>query len=108
MKRTDYERHQRELKKSAKKSEILERKGRTGGTSKVIGSYIKDLFSLLRYDDEKIYNTQNDMGILELLEEMKGDLPREQWENVLRKSIKKTKVSQKDEAFKDLSELMGD
>ena len=58
-------------------------------------------------DFNEDYRALPDINILELLENMKIDLPQEQWENVLRKSIKKTKVTQKDLALQDLKELMG-
>ena len=104
MKRTDLERRERELKRSQKKETLLQKK--SSGEAKTIGDYIDELHSLFRYDDQEIFNTTSDVAILELFEELKTDYPEKQWENILRKAIKKTKVSQKDKAYNELMGLL--
>ena len=101
MKRTELERRERELKRTAKKVEVLERKsGRAGRT---IGQYIDDLAALFRYDAEEIFNTTDDLDILELIERMKEDLPEKQWDTVLKKAVNRTKVKQANRAVEELS-----
>lgn len=101
MKRTELERRERELKRMAKKVQVLERKsGRAGRT---IGQYIDDLAALFRYDAEEIFNTTDDLGILELIERMKEDLPQKQWDTVLKKAVNRTKVKQANRAVEELS-----
>ncbi len=107
MKKTDLERHQRELKKSMKKQEVLKRKGESAKPTKRVGEYIERLFSLFRYDSDEIFNIKSDIKVLEVIEEMKIELPEKYWENILRKCIKKTNISKRDEAFNDLKELAG-
>ena len=104
MKRTELERKERELKKQEKKISRI-----AGGESakKSVNEYIEQLFSLLRYDQNELFNTTDDVNILELLEEMKNDLPESQWENVIKKAIKKTKISgKKEEAIQTLKDIL--
>ena len=108
MKRTDLERRERELKRTIKKQDILAKKemSREGRT---VGGYIQGLFSLLRYDEQEIFNTTDDIDILELLEEMKEFTPEKQWDTILRKAISKTKISNianKEKAFNELNALL--
>ncbi|EHQ05763.1 hypothetical protein Lepil_1065 [Leptonema illini DSM 21528] len=106
MKRTELERRERELKRTAKKVEVLERKsGRAGRT---IGQYIDDLAALFRYDAEEIFNTTDDLDILELIERMKEDLPEKQWDTVLKKAVNRTKVKQANRAVEELSTFIGE
>lgn len=106
MKRTELERRERELKRTAKKVEVLERKsGRAGRT---IGQYIDDLAALFRYDAEEIFNTTDDLEILELIERMKEDLPEKQWDTVLKKAVNRTKVKQANRAVEELSTFIGE
>ena len=107
MKRTDLERHQRELKRSQKKEDVLRRKTDSKSSTKLIGEYINSLFSLFRYDSEEIFNINTDVKILELLENMKTELPEKQWENILRKGVKKSQVKQKERAVNELKKLIG-
>ncbi len=107
MKKTDLERHQRELKKAMKKQDVLKRKSETVKPTKLVGEYINRLFSLFRYDSEEIFNIKSDIKILEVIEEMKIELPEKYWENVLKKCIKKTNIHKRDEAFNQLKELAG-
>ncbi len=107
MKRTDLERHQRELKKSEKKKDTLQKKTESMSPTKLIGDYIDRLFSLFRYDSENIFNINTDTKILELLESMKLEIPEKQWDNVIRKGIKKTGISNREKAVNDLKQLIG-
>jgi len=106
MKRTDFERKMRKLRKTDKKLDVLKRKSTSGSYTKSVGVYIDDLFSLLRYDQEEIFNSDNDENIFELFGRMKEDLPEKQWENVIRKGIKKTGIRQKEQAFNKLKKIL--
>jgi len=106
MKRTELERRERELKRSTKKSEVLERKTARAGRS--VGQYIDDLTALFRYDNEEIFNTTDDIAILELIERMKEDLPEKQWDTVLKKAVNRTKVKQADRAVTELATFIGE
>lgn len=105
MKRTELERRQRELRKAEKKAEVLERK--SGRQKRNAGMYITEISGRFLYDQNEIFNASSDVEILELLENMKEDLPEKQWDTVLKKAINKTKVQQTDKALEELKELMG-
>ena len=107
MKSTDIDRIDREFRRARKKEDVLQKR-LEGRPEKSVGDYIKKLQSLCYHDDKKIYNLKDNVDILSLLAEMKQKLPEKQWENVLRKAIKETKieVSNRDEAFKQLKELL--
>lgn len=105
MKQTDLNRRERELKKEKKKAERIEKGGKA---DRSVGDFMKELFGLFFYDAQKIYNLDSEENILILLEEIKDELPEKQWDNVLRKAIKQTKIAEKDEAFNHLKELMVD
>ena len=105
MKSTDLARRDREIKKARKREMVLERKGQR--ERRTPGDYINKFSELFFYDAEKIYNIEMSEDILMLLEEMKEDLPEKQWPNVIRKSVKKTKVKQKDLGISQLAS-MGD
>lgn len=105
MKSTDLARKDRDLKKARKKEEVLQRKMEKAARS--VGDYINELADLFFHDDKKIYNIESSEDIMMLLEEMKEELPEKQWNNVLRKSIKKTKIKEKDAALNELR-AMGD
>ncbi|HBS03322.1 MAG TPA: hypothetical protein DEA96_00040 [Leptospiraceae bacterium] len=105
MKRTELERRQRELRRAEKKVEVLERKA--GEEKKNAGFYINHLASLFRHDMNEIFNTKDDLDILESLEGLKEDLPEKQWETVLRKAVNRTKVTEVDRAVNELREMMG-
>ena len=107
MKRTDLEKRERELKRAKKK---LERTAREGGegSDRNIGDYIKELHGLFYHDEERIFNSKESIEILELFEDMKIDLDSSQWDNVLRKAIKKTGVKEREKAFEDLKHLLGE
>ena len=106
MKRTDLQKREREQKRSQKKEERISKLG--DKSDKTVGDYIKELHGLMFFDETKIYNTRESVEILELLEEMKENVDKGQWENVMRKAIKKTGVKEKEQAFKDLLELIED
>jgi len=107
MKRTDQERIERELRRREKKVRVTERKTGTGPRPEASASaYIQGLVDTFQFDDQVIYNTQDDENVLELLIGMKEDLPEKDWDGVLRSAIRKTKVSQKDVAFTELKSLL--
>jgi hypothetical protein len=103
MKQTDILRREREQRRAIKKEARLSREE---GDIPSVGEYINDLHDLFFYDDTKIYNIENDEKVLELLENMTLDHPEKQWDNILRKAIKKSGVKQRDEALASLKELM--
>ncbi len=106
MKRTDLERRERELKRVMKREAVAERRNGKG-VDMSVGDFITSLHSLFRYDEQEIFNTTDDIAILELLEQMKEGQPEKQWDNIIRKAIKKTGIAGKEKAFEDLKTLMG-
>ncbi|TGK32580.1 hypothetical protein EHQ12_18395 [Leptospira gomenensis] len=105
MKRTELERRERDLRKAEKKTQLQEKR-LASGKGNSVGDYIDELAALFRYDATEIFNTGDDIAVLELLEDIQANLPPKQWENVLRKAIKKTGVQEKDKAYSELKELM--
>jgi len=103
MKSTDLARRDREIKKARKREMVLERKTRK--ENRTPGDFINEFAEKFFYDTEKIYNINMSEEILLLLEEMKEEIPEKQWPNIIRKSVKKTKVKQRDPAIKELAEL---
>ncbi len=103
MKRTDLDRRERELRRARKKAERL---AKNGGVEKTVGDYIDELNGLFYHDGTQIYNTESDERILDLLEDMKEDLEEKNWDNVLRKAIKKSGVKERDKAYKELKSLL--
>ena len=93
MKRTEIERRERELKRAIKKAAGSDR-----GEDKTVGDYINDLHDLFIFNEEKIFNTTTDEDVLELLEEIQDVFP-DKTETIIKKAIRKTKVSQKDSAY---------
>ena len=73
--------------------------------NRTVGDFINELSDLFFFDAEKIYNISSSEDILMLLEELKEEQPEKQWNNILRKAVKKTKVKQKDAALTELQEL---
>ena len=106
MKRTDIERRERELRRSQKKEDVLARKTENFKAKNTVGQFIDELAQLFFYNDDQIFNCTTEIKIVELLEEMKTNLPEKNWETVLRKAIKKTGVNQKDQAFNELKSLL--
>lgn len=104
MKRNDQERIERELKRVEKRKRISEKRDdREPGS---IGTYIKGLKSLLQHDGHMIFNTLNDEDVLELLIDMKDDLPETAWDRVIRKAVNATKVDEKELAVTELRSLL--
>ncbi|MDC7219556.1 MAG: hypothetical protein PQJ59_06415 [Spirochaetales bacterium] len=103
MKSTELERKERELRRSRKKEEVLARKTEKGERS--VGDFIKELHGYFFYDAQKIYNIESSDEIETLLMEMTEELPEKQWDNVIRKAVKQSKVAQKDEAIESLKLL---
>ena len=106
MKRTDLQKRERELRRAQKKEERVAGSG--DGSNKSVGDYINEFHGLMFYDEQKIYNTQESIEILDLLDEMKENLDKGQWENVLRKAIRKTGVKEREQPLKELLELIGE
>jgi hypothetical protein len=106
MKRTDIERRDRDIKRTRKKEEVLQRKSHKN-PDMTVGDFINEFYSLFFYDEKQIYNLKDDVRILELFEQMKEQIPDKQWENVFRKAIRKTQVKERDKAFTELKTLLG-
>ncbi len=104
MKRTEIERIEREARRVQKRAEMTNRRKENDGLS--VGAYIDLLFQKLRYDQEEVFNTQNDEKVLEILEDIRNNLPEKKWDDVVRKAIKKTGVTQREKAVTELKELM--
>ena len=60
------------------------------------------------HNDVKIYNIAESVEILELFDDMKDSIDESQWNNVIRKAVKKTGVAEKDAAVAELTELLAD
>jgi len=101
MKRTDQERIERELKRVQKRERVADRRSMSS-----MGEYIKGLSALLRHDGDSIYNTLDDEDILELLMNMKEDLPEKDWDKVIRKAVNLTKVTERETAVTELRSLI--
>lgn len=106
MKSTDLNRRDREIKKSRKKEELIQKKVE-GRNDKSVGEFIKRLFSLFFFDEQRIYNLDRD-EIIELLEEMQNTMAEKNWDSILRKAIRKTKVKEREEAFTHLKGFLTD
>lgn len=105
MKSTEIDRIDRELRQARKKQEMIEKRLQSRGTS--VGEYIKRLNALFFHDQKKIYNLKNNAEIQKLFAEMKRNLPAEDWEVVLRKAVRETKVEKREEAISELKILLG-
>ena len=104
MKSTDIERRDREIRKSRKKEELIEKR-LSHRDNQSIGEYINRLSSLFFHDDKRIYNLDNG-EIKSLVEEIKSVMPEKQWETIIRKAIRKTKVEQREEAYDVLKKYL--
>jgi hypothetical protein len=104
MKSTDIARSDRELKRARKKAEYIQNK--TNRESLSVGDYINQLHEMLFCDAQKIYGISDNEDILMKFVEMRVDQPEKQWETIIRKAVRKTKVVQKEEAIKELMELL--
>ncbi len=99
MKRTDQERLNRELRRQEKHARNHSKRANAAGDVK---SYAQELFGLLQYDSDCIFNSREDDDLLELMMEMKEDLEETKWELVIKKAVRMTKVKQKDMAMTEL------
>ena len=99
MKRNEIERLNRELRRQQKQSDRADKLEDSVGDVK---TYARELFGLLQYDNDSIFNTRDDEDLLELFLEMKDDLPESKWEQVIKKAVRLTKVKQKDNALVEL------
>lgn len=105
MKSTEIARRDRELKREKKRQEVLDR--RHGKKEITVGDYIDRLASLFYHDGKRIFNTtKNNDAVIDLIETMKLELPEKQWENVIRKAVKKTAVTERETAVKELTEIL--
>ncbi|MFO7567769.1 MAG: hypothetical protein R6X02_34320 [Enhygromyxa sp.] len=97
MKRTDQERIAREIGRQQKKDRIREKRISDKDDISVAG-YAKQLEDVFMWDDETIYNVQDDT-VLEILMSMKEDLSDKECEAALKRAIKRTRVKDRDTAF---------
>ncbi len=104
MKSTDIARNSRELKRAQKKEEYIQ--NRQEKDIPTVGDYINRLHDMMFFNDQKIFGIPDNEDILMLFIEMKINIPEKQWENVIRKAVRKTKVSQKEEAVNELMTLL--
>jgi len=105
MKSTEIARRDREFAREKKRKEVLDR--RQGKKEITVGDYIERLAALFYHDGKKIFNTTtNNDPVVDLLETMKLELPEKQWENVIRKAVKKTGVVERELAVKELKEIL--
>lgn len=105
MKRTELERRMRQLKRDEKQANYIE-KVESSRDARSVANYIDELFSLLYYNEQEIMNIADNVEILELLEDLKEEHPEKQWQNVLKKAVRKTGVKKRDEAIDELTELL--
>ncbi|MDC7227562.1 MAG: hypothetical protein PQJ61_12425 [Spirochaetales bacterium] len=103
MKRTDLERKERDIKRAMKKEERL---AKGGSSNKSVGDFINELSSYFFHDENKIYNISVDERIPDLLEEMMMDMEEKQWENIIRKAVRKTGIKEKESAIKELLDFI--
>lgn len=103
MKRTDLEKREREIKRSQKKVEVLQR--REGAGERKPGMFIDALCEKFFCDAERIYNIEDSVEILEILEDIKACVDEDKQEAVIRKAVKKSGVKEKEEAVQKLVTL---
>ncbi len=103
MKHTDLMRKERDLKKARKKAERLER---TGSEDRSVADFINELHEIFFFNEEKIYNYKDNEDIMELFMDLKEEQPEKQWENVIKKAVRKTKVKDRDEAIDYLLDFL--
>lgn len=104
MKRTDQERIAREIGRQQKKEAIRERRINDKADVSVSG-YAKALEDVFMWDDEVVYNIQDD-AVLEVLMEMKENLTDKDCEAAIKRAIKKTKVKDKDTPYTEAMALL--
>lgn len=104
MKRTDQERIAREIGRQQKKDRIREK--RISGKEDIsVAGYAKQLEGVFMWDDETIYNVQDD-DVLEILMMMKEDLSDKECEAAIKRAIKKTQVKDRDTPFDEAMLLL--
>jgi hypothetical protein len=104
MKRTDQERIAREIGRQQKKDRIREK--RINDKEDVsVGGYAKALEDAFMWDDETIYNVQDD-SVLEVLMDMKEDLSDKDCEAAIKRAIKRTKVKDRDTPFDEAMQIL--
>jgi hypothetical protein len=106
MKSTDIKRRDREIKRSRKKEELLQKKVEKRDTLSV-GEFINKLYSLFYHDDQKIYNLDSE-EIKEVIIEIQTTIPESKWEVILRKAIRKSKIAQREEAVQKLKSYLSE
>ena len=94
MKRTDQERIAREIGRQQKKEAIRKRRIDTKEDVSV-GGFAKALEDAFMWDDEIVYNIQDD-DVLEVLMLMKEHLSDKDCEAAIKRAIKRTQVKDKD------------
>ncbi len=99
MKRNDLDKLNRELKRKNKQARLENKRIQGAGSVK---TYARDLLDILQFDTDYIYNTPEDEDVLELMMGMRDELPEDQWDLVIRKAIRMTKVKQSDLAYESL------
>ena len=105
MKSTEIARRDREFRREKKRQQVLDR--RQDKKEITVGNYIDDLHAIFFHDGKNTFNqTRNNDPIIDLIETMKLELPERQWENVLRKAVRKTGVTEKETAFNELKEIL--
>ena len=104
MKSTDIARNAREFKRVQKKEEYIQ--GRQNRENLSVADYINQLHDMMHFCDQKIYGIIDNEDILMHFIEMKLNVPEKQWETIIRKAVRKTKVAKKEEAVKELLELL--
>ena len=104
MKSTDIARNSRELKRMQKKEEYINAKINREVPS--LGDYINQLHDLFFYTEQKIFGISESEDILMLFVEMKENYSEKQWDTIIRKAVRKTKVAEKETAIKELLDLM--
>ena len=108
MKRTDFEKRERELKRVHKRViKEEQRDEKASHKNKMTVSHaINTLSELFQYDKEEIYNIPHSEDILSMVFELQQNFEEKQLDTVLRKSIKKTGVEKKQEAYDELKKLL--
>jgi hypothetical protein len=104
MKRTDQERIAREIGRQQKKEAIRTRLLTSKDDVSVAG-YAKALEDVFMWDDETVYNIQDD-AVLEVLLEMKENLSDKDLEAALKRAIKKTGVKDRETPLAEALELL--
>lgn len=110
MKRTEFERKERELGRVRKKIEVLERKqqSRREGQKEdySIGDAITELSPKIFHDGTQVYNTEKDDNLVEFFMEIKETFDESDLDNILRKSLRKTGIKDKVQGFERLKSIL--